>query len=216
MAKFGIVAAVAAIALVAAPVMAGDIINGDFAGGNTGWTTNIVNGGITGSAVFGGGTATVTGPDGGAGPGYVEIFQDLGDNQTNIPDKLISFDLVSYSTVDVGFTPAYDSPYVSVNGQAWGLNSNETLVPGLIPGSGTANGYSDLGIIGQGSNLHYELLVPGGCINDVRLALGVDSRDNGFGPGVATFDNVMSECVPEPTTAALLLFGTAALIRRRR
>lgn len=214
MAKRILFGAIAAVALVAASsAMAGDIVNGDFEQGDVGW--GVASSGAGGNAVFGGGTATVTGPDG-AGGGYYEIWQQLGDNPQGGPDKVISFDMVSYSTVDIGYTPAFDSPYISVNGQGWGLNEDGTLVPGLVPGSGLQNGYGNVGEgDGQASNVHYELLIPGGCENDVRLAFGVDSADGLYGPGIATYDNVSSECVPEPTTAVLLLFGAAALIRRR-
>jgi len=195
--------------------MAGDIINGDFTQGGTGWTTVIINGG-TGGVAYAGGTAKITGPDGAAGGGYVEIFQNITNPQPTPPDKVIQFDMVSYTTVDTGYTPAFDSPYISVNGAGYGMNENGTLVAGLTPGSGTQNGYGNVGEgDGQASNVHYSLTVPNGCLTQQRLAFGVDSADNLFGPGILTLDNVTSDCVPEPTTVGLLALGALALIRRR-
>ncbi len=202
-----------AVALIAGlPAMANDnvVTNGDFSQGDTGWDVVNSNGGI-GGVTFGGGTATITGPDGAVGPGFVEIWQNVAG--ADGADTTISFDLVSYTSVDVGYTPAFDSGYVSINNQGQGLNANGTTVPGLNPGSGDQSSYGDLQVNPPHSNIHYELVVPG--TNDMRLAFGVDSIDNLYGPGVMTIDNV-SVKVPEPTTIALLGIGAVAMLRRRR
>ncbi len=201
-----------AVSLIAGlPVMANDnvVVNGDFSQGDAGW--EVANNGGTGGVGFGGGTATITGPDG-AGPGNVEIWQNV--TGADGVDTTISFDLVSYTTVDVGYTPAFDSPYVSINNNASGLNEDGSVNPGLFPGSGGQDGYGNLGEgDGQGSNIHYELNVAG--TNNMRIAFGVDSADGLYGPGVMTVDNV-SVKVPEPTTIGLLGLGALAMLRRRR
>jgi hypothetical protein len=187
------------------------ITNGGFGDGGSGWTNNIVNAG-SGGVAFGGGAATITGPDGSAGPGFVEIFQNAA-NPSGAAATL-SFDLVSYTSVDVGFTPAFDSGYVSVNNAASGLNADGSVSPGLIPGSGSQGGYGDLQVFPPHSNINYTLNVPAGSTN-IRVGFGVDSADNLYGPGVFRLDNVSLK-VPEPTTAALLALGGCALLRRRR
>ncbi len=187
------------------------ITNGGFGDGGDGWTINNVNenaGGVS----FGGGNVTITGPDGGAGSGFAEIFQNAA-NPSEAAGTL-TFDVISYTSVDVGFTPAFDSPYVSVNNAGSGLNADGSLSPGLTPGAGDQAGYGDLQVAPPHNNISYSLDVPAGSSN-IRVGFGVDSADNLYGSGVLTIDNVSLK-VPEPTTAALLALGGCALLRRRR
>jgi PEP-CTERM motif-containing protein len=208
MVKRSFLSGLVAVGLIALPVFAGGnlLTNGDFSAGDDGWSTA----GTGGSTNLGGGNAVITGPDGGAGGGFVEIWQEVNAAGG---DVTVSFDVVTYSTIDIGYTPAFDSAYVSINANSFGINEDGSTNPGLVPGSGGQDGYGNLSEgDGFGSNISVELTAPG--TNPLRIALGVDTVDNLFGPAVLTVDNVV--VTPEPTTAAMLALGAAALLRRRR
>jgi len=81
---------VAVMLIAGLPVLANDnvVVNGDFSQGDTGWS--VVNNSGTGDAGFGGGTATITGPDG-AGAAFTEIWQNV--NGADGVDTIHSIDL---------------------------------------------------------------------------------------------------------------------------
>jgi hypothetical protein len=100
--------------------------------------------------------------------------------------------VVSFSWTYTGFdsSPGYDSAYYSINGA-------KTTLPGT---STTFGGASVSGSVGP-------LTIPAGR----SFALGVNSVDGIFGPGVLNVE----KWVPEPGTLSLLALGALAAIRRR-
>lgn len=145
----------------------GQVTNGDFSAGGTGWT-NIIspNGAITYPN-----TARVVGDDNGGTNTYTGASQTINLTEPGALD----FTLVSYTSTDVG---NWDRPEFRLNGTQFSMSLGGALV---AAGSGIDNSNS-----GAGPITYFRLLPTGAQ----TIQFGVFSRDSIFGPGIATYDNV--------------------------
>lgn len=160
---------ITALLNLAAPAVAfAQVTNGDFSAGGTGWTNVISpNGSITYPN-----NARVVGDNNGGANTFTGASQTINLTEPGA----LSFTLVSYTSTDIG---NWDRPEFRLNGTQFSMSLAGTLV---AAGSGIDNSNSGAGPIG------YFRLLPTGA---QTIQFGVFSIDSIFGPGIATYDDVV-------------------------
>lgn len=150
----------------------GQVVNGDFSAGATGWTD--VSPGTTDSNVFTGGNLVSTANDIGAtttGPN----LQTFGQQTFTAADPgFLSYLLVSYTTTDIG---DFDFPIVIIDGTTFRI----TAAGNLVAGPPAINNGSPVTNVSGSTTL---------TAGSRTIGFGVQTLDSGFGPGIATWDDI--------------------------
>ena len=140
-----------------------------------------------------------------------EFFQFLAgvSFQANTPYRL-SVDITSSSALSLG----------SLTNSGIGLGAGTVLVPGMFKSTTAPVGTVTFVSAGMSGRLTFEVTTPAVVLpGDVRLRLyrgEIDGIANvSILPNV-TFDNVLFEIIPEPSSAALSFLGCLGLASRRR
>lgn len=142
---------------------------------------------------------------------FGEFFQVLNGVtfQPNTPYRL-SVDVTTGSTLTLA----------GLTNSGIGLSAGTALVPGVFKSTTATAGNVTLVTAGLTGRLTFDFTTPA-VVSPGNIRLGLYAGDidglttiNAI-PSV-TFDNVLFEIVPEPTSAALLLVGCLGLARRRR
>ncbi|MEM7215328.1 MAG: hypothetical protein AAF423_07270 [Pseudomonadota bacterium] len=151
------------------------VVNGDFSAGGTGWT--VVAPGTTDSVTFTGGVLTATANDIGAttaGPN----LQTLGQQTFTAGDTgFLSYSLVSYTSTDIG---DFDFPVVLIDGTTFRIQAGTGNLIAAPPAINNGSTFTTPPLNGA------TVLAAGSR----TIAFGVETLDSGFGPGIATWDNI--------------------------
>ncbi|MDJ0613740.1 MAG: hypothetical protein QNJ29_08675 [Rhizobiaceae bacterium] len=148
------------------------VVNGDFSAGGTGWTA--VTPGTTDSVTFTGGNLTATSNDIGATTTGPDL-QTLGQQTFTAGDAgFLIYTLVSYTDTDIG---DFDFPIIVLDGV-----ENRIATDGTIGGTPLVNNDNNITTPISG----FTTIAAGSR----TIGFGVRTRDSGFGPGVATWDDI--------------------------
>lgn len=148
------------------------VVNGDFSAGATGWTA--VAPGTTDSVTFTGGNLTATSNDIGATTAGPDV-QTFGQQTFTVSDTgFLVYTLVSYTDTDIG---DFDFPIILLDG-----------VENRVATDGTFNGAP---LVNNDNNVTSPVSGFAPLASGSRtIGFGVRTRDSGFGPGVATWDDI--------------------------
>ena len=148
------------------------IVNGDFSGGATGWTSTAP---VNSTLVYSGGQLTATSNNGSTGQVSTLATQTF----TAADPGYLSYLLASYSSTD---SADWDWPLFRVNGTNFRIATTGALIAstqniaGAITNGPGASGLSGFTTLAAGSN---------------TIGPGVFSQDSQFGAGVAVWDNIV-------------------------
>lgn len=187
-----ILLAVAAFLYLSQTVFA-QIVNGDFSGGATGWTSTAP---ADSSLVFGAGQLTATSDNNGGGTSTTLATQTF----TAGDPGFLSYLLVSYNSTDVA---DWDWPLFRVNGTNFRLSTTGALIAsvqgaaGAITNATGVTNVSGVTTLAAGSN---------------TIGPGVFSQDSILGVGIAVWDDIdFQELTRSPGPQNVLENGVLAL-----
>lgn len=160
------------------------VVNGDFSGGATGWTSTAPT---NSTLVFSGGQLTATSDDNGGGQSSTLATQTF----TTADPGFLSYLLRSYTSTDVA---DWDWPLFRINGINFRLSTTGALVPSVQNAAGVVTNAT------VASNLTGARALNAG-VN--TIGVGVFSQDSQLGAGIAIWDNIQFQQItqsPGPQT----------------
>jgi hypothetical protein len=182
--------AVLVVAVLLPTMSHAQIVNGDFSGGATGWTST---GPADSTLVFGGGQLTATSDDNGGGQSTTLATQTF----TAADPGFLSYLLVSYTSTDV---PDWDWPLFRVNATNFRISTTGTLIASTQNIAGAVTNATGA------TNLSGATTLPAGTHT---VGPGVFAQDSQLGPGIAIWDNIDFQEITQSPVAQTTLENNA-------